>query len=202
LKKQENNFHVFRDEALSVIIQADRASSSFSRFIAFYFFCEVLFIALLKVRKFAPTNSRKGHADYWWRSKSRLGDLPSRDHKPYQTNIMIGTTTHGRTATFTLTDAQLGNIMTLFEPIIDDFLERLSQRVRELQDAARPRFYSRREAADLLHVSLPTIHAMVKAGALVPKKIGARVLFDAALIDAGIADGSLQKAVWTKKRRA
>lgn len=111
---------------------------------------------------------------------------------------MVGTT-NGRTATFTLTDAQMGNILTLFSPLIDTFIERVAQRVKQLTDEAKPRYYSRKEAAELLHVTLPTLHAMVNAGALKPEKVGGRVLFDASAIDEGIRNGSLTKFRWSKK---
>jgi len=111
---------------------------------------------------------------------------------------MIGTA-HGRTATFTLTDSQMGNILTLFSPLIDSFIERVAQRVKQLTDEAKPRYYSRKEAADLLRVSMPTLHAMINAGALTPKRVGRHVLFDAQTIDEGIRNGSLTKFKWSKK---
>jgi len=112
---------------------------------------------------------------------------------------MIGTT-NGRTATFTLTDSQMGNILTLFSPLIDSFIERVAQRVKQLTDEAKPRYYSRKETADLLHVTLPTLHAMVNAGALKPKRVGRHVLFDAQTIDEGIHNGSLTKFTWSKSK--
>ncbi len=104
-----------------------------------------------------------------------------------------------RTTTFTLTDGQLASLMNLFSPLMDAFVQKVADRVRQLQEEAKPRYYSRQEVAELLHVSLPTIHAMMNAGALTPQRLGGRVLFSAAAVEEGIAAGTLKKGTWTKK---
>ena len=104
-----------------------------------------------------------------------------------------------RTTTLSLTDGQLASLLNLFAPLMDAFVDKVAARVRQLEEAAKPRYYSRAEVADLLHVSLPTLHAMVNAGTLKPQRVGGRVLFPAAAVDEGIACGALRKSTWTKK---
>lgn len=106
---------------------------------------------------------------------------------------------NGRTATLSITDAQMGSLLGLFSPLIDTFVERVAQRVKQLEEEKEPRYYSRKEVAELLHVTLPTLHAMVNAGALHPKKVGGRVLFDAKVVDEAIRCGKLTKSTWNKK---
>ena len=106
---------------------------------------------------------------------------------------------HGHTATLTITDGQMATLMTLFEPLVDAFIEKVAQRTRQLIDEAKPRFYSRKEVAELLHVSLVTVHHMINAGVLQPEKVGKRTLFAAQVVDEGIKDGTLRKFSWSKK---
>ncbi len=63
-----------------------------------------------------------------------------------------------------------------------------------------PRKYTREELAEVvLHVSLPTIHGMMKQGILPYVKVGRRTLFDADTIDAMVASGELKKYRRIKK---
>lgn len=104
-----------------------------------------------------------------------------------------------RTITLSLTDGQMASLFNLCEPLMDAFVERVALRVRELQEDAKPRYYSRQEVAALLHVSLPTIHSMVHAGVLHPEKVGGRVLFAAQDVDDAIHRGDLTRGQWRKK---
>ena len=98
-----------------------------------------------------------------------------------------------------ITSEQMMALLSIFSPLIDTFVERVAQRVRQLEEEKEPRYYSRKEVAELLHVTLPTLHAMVNAGALHPKKIGGRVIFDAKVVDEAIRCGKLTKHSWYKK---
>lgn len=93
----------------------------------------------------------------------------------------------------------MASLLRLVEPLVDSFVEKVALRVREMQEAAKPRYYSRNDVADLLHVSLPTIHSMVHAGVLHPQKVGGRVLFAAQDVDDAIQRGDLTRAQWRKK---
>lgn len=105
-----------------------------------------------------------------------------------------------RTTQFSLSDGQMSSLLDLFSPLIDAFVEKVAQRARQLAEEAQPHYYSRAEVADLLHISMPTLHAMVNAGVLKPEKVGRRVLFAAQAVDDGLRDGSLRKSTWTKRK--
>lgn len=105
----------------------------------------------------------------------------------------------GRMATLSITDAQMGSLFDLFSPLIDSFVERVAQRVKQLEAEKEPRYYSRKEVAELLHVTLPTLHAMINAKVLQPIKVGGRVLFEAQAVDEAIRCGMLTKSIWKKK---
>jgi len=87
----------------------------------------------------------------------------------------------------------MASLLDLCAPLIDAFVEKVAVRVRQLQEAAKPRYYSRQEVADLLHVSLPTVHAYVHQGLLTPTKVNGRVLFSAQAVDDAVASGNLRK---------
>lgn len=104
-----------------------------------------------------------------------------------------------RTTQFSLTDGQMASLLDLFSPLIDAFVEKVAQRARQLAEEEKPRYYTRQEVADLLHVSLPTVHSMMNEGVLKPEKVGRRVLFAAQAVDDGLRDGSLRKSTWKRK---
>lgn len=102
---------------------------------------------------------------------------------------------HGHTATLSITDGQMASLLTLFAPLIDSFVERVAQRVKQMADEQTPKYYTRQQVADLLSVSLPTVHAMANRGDLHPLKPngGRHTLFDAHAVDEAIRGGSLRK---------
>lgn len=100
---------------------------------------------------------------------------------------------------FSLTAGQMASLIDLFSPLVDNLVERVAQRVRQLEAEKEPRYYSRKEVAELLHVSLPTLHAMCNAGVLHSQKIGGRVLFLAQDVDCAITRGDLRKGTWSKR---
>ena len=104
-----------------------------------------------------------------------------------------------RKSTLTITDSQMAALFNLLEPLIDSFVEKVAQRVKQLEAEKAPRFYSRKEVADLLRVTLPTLHAMVNAKALNPIKVGGRVLFNAQAVDEAIKNQTLCKSYWKRK---
>ena len=60
-----------------------------------------------------------------------------------------------------------------------------------------PKFYTRKETADLLHVTLPTLARLTKDGLIVSKRIGSRILYEADTIDEAV-----KKQVIFKYRKA
>ena len=60
-----------------------------------------------------------------------------------------------------------------------------------------PKFYTRKEAAEILHVTLPTLARITKDGLLISKRVGSRILYEADAIDEAV-----KKQVVFKYRRA
>lgn len=56
-----------------------------------------------------------------------------------------------------------------------------------------PRMYTRKEVAERLNVSLPTVHELVKQGAIIPTYVGRKPLFKAQDIEEAINTGQLRK---------
>lgn len=59
------------------------------------------------------------------------------------------------------------------------------------------KYYSRNDVAEMLQVSLPTVHRLVNDGLLKASKVGGRTLFDAEAVDAAI----VEKKVFRYKHR-
>ena len=56
-----------------------------------------------------------------------------------------------------------------------------------------PSYLTRKEAAEMLKVSLPTLHAMINAGAIKVTKAGQRTLIERSRFESDLADGKLAK---------
>ena len=87
--------------------------------------------------------------------------------------------------------------MGFFAPFIDEIVDRVSERVLSATAKKEPKFYTRQETADLLHITLPTLARLTKDGILVSKRIGSRILYEAETIDEAV-----KKQVVFKYRRA
>ncbi len=74
-------------------------------------------------------------------------------------------------------------LMQIAEPLINVIVERLAVKVKQMEKEKEPRFYTRKEVAKLLHVSLPTLNEYTKQGRLKSKRINRRVLYDANEVD-------------------
>lgn len=74
-------------------------------------------------------------------------------------------------------------LMQIAEPLINVIVERLVVKVKQMEKEKEPRFYTRKEVAKLLHVSLPTLNEYTKQGRLKSKRINRRVLYDANEVD-------------------
>ncbi len=62
-----------------------------------------------------------------------------------------------------------------------------------LQANAAPQLVTRKELAEMLSISLPTIHDWVRKGLLTPQKAGRRTLFDLAEVRAKLEAGQLTR---------
>ena len=56
-----------------------------------------------------------------------------------------------------------------------------------------PKYYSRKDVADILHISYPTLHGLMKKNAIKFIKVGKKTLFPKAELDAMVASGELRK---------
>lgn len=87
-----------------------------------------------------------------------------------------------------LNSIQQAVIMSFFAPFIDAIVDRVSERVLSTTAKKEPKFYTRKETADLLHVTLPTLARLTKDGLIVAKRVGSRILYEADAIDEAVKD--------------
>ncbi len=93
--------------------------------------------------------------------------------------------------------------MPLLNPIINVIAERVADKLAEAMKPKEPRYYSRAETAQLLHVTLPTLARLTKEGLITAKKTGSRrVLYEAEAIDAAVKENRVFKYKRAKERRA
>ena len=85
-----------------------------------------------------------------------------------------------------LNSTQQSVIINLFAPFIDVIVDRVSEKVLSATAKKEPKFYTRKETADLLHVTLPTLSRLTKDGLIVSKHVGSRILYEADAIDEAV----------------
>ncbi|WOG21075.1 helix-turn-helix domain-containing protein [Bacteroides thetaiotaomicron] len=88
-------------------------------------------------------------------------------------------------------------VISLFSPFIDEIVNRVSEKVLAATTKKEPKFYTRKETAKILHVTLPTLARLTKDGLLVSKHVGNRILYEAEAIDEAV-----KQQVIFKYRRA
>lgn len=96
-----------------------------------------------------------------------------------------------------LNSIQQAVIMSFFAPFIDVIVDKVSERVLTATAKKEPKFYTRKETADLLHVTLPTLARLTKDGLITSKRVGSRILYEAEAIDEAV-----KKQVIFKYRRS
>lgn len=77
-------------------------------------------------------------------------------------------------------------IMSFISPIIDEIVDRISERVLTETAKKEPKYYTRKETADLLHITLPTLARLTKDRLITCKRVGTRVLYEANAIDEAV----------------
>lgn len=92
-----------------------------------------------------------------------------------------------------LIDSQIATLMPFLNSIIDAIAEKVTKRIKDIQVERIPKYYTRQETANILHVTLPTLNNMVKRGDIIAKRVNGRVLFDAAEIDSAVKDCRIYK---------
>lgn len=88
---------------------------------------------------------------------------------------------------------QMAVLMPILNPFIDIIVERVSERVLSATIQKEPKFYSRKETAQLLHVTLPTLARLTKDGLITAKRVGNRILYEAEAIDAAVMENRTLK---------
>ena len=92
---------------------------------------------------------------------------------------------------------QMAVLMPILNPFIDIIVERVSERLSDRILSAtmqkEPKFYSRKETAQLLHITLPTLARMTEGGLITAKRAGRRVLYSSEEIDKAVQDNKIQK---------
>lgn len=91
---------------------------------------------------------------------------------------------------------RMDTLMPILAPFIDIIAERVTERLAERIAATmpkEPRFYSRKETAKLLHVTLPTLARFTKDGLITAKRAGNRILYEAEAIDAAVEENRVFK---------
>lgn len=92
-----------------------------------------------------------------------------------------------------LNQMQMEVLMPILNPFIDIIVERVSERVLSATMKKEQRFYSRKETARLLRITLPTLARLTKDGLITAKKIGSRVLYEAEAIDNAVKEDRVFK---------
>lgn len=81
-------------------------------------------------------------------------------------------------------------LMTFVEMVADRVVEKMAENAPKTIEL---RYYTRKEVADILHVTLPTLNRLSKDGILTPKRISGRVLYDSSMIDEAIQEKKIFK---------
>ena len=84
-------------------------------------------------------------------------------------------------------------LMPILNPFIDVIVERVSEKILSATTKKEPKFYSRKETAQLLRVTLPTLARLTKDGLITSKKVGNRILYEAEAIDAAVMENRTLK---------
>lgn len=89
-----------------------------------------------------------------------------------------------------------GQLNTMLENLADAIAEKVAAKIKA-EDSNKPKYYTRKELCEILHVTNPTVIEMVKRGEIREKKIGGQILYDAAEIDEAVKE----KTIFRYKRR-
>ena len=87
-----------------------------------------------------------------------------------------------------LTESQMSALTPLLTPLVDMVADRIVEQLLPAMANKEPRYYTRVETAQLLHVTLPTLHRLTKDGLITAKRVGNRILYEAEAIDSAVAE--------------
>lgn len=88
----------------------------------------------------------------------------------------------------------------LLSPLMDIFVEKVAERVKEMSETKEPRYYTRKQACEVLGITLPTLNDYTKRGDLQSFRMNGRVLYDAWAVDEAIRTKKVYKGM--RKRGA
>lgn len=76
---------------------------------------------------------------------------------------------------------------------VEDSVARAMANYQPRVEPEAPKYYSRKDVAEILHISYPTLHGLMKKNAIKFIKVGKKTLFPQAELDAMVASGELRK---------
>ena len=91
-----------------------------------------------------------------------------------------------------LTPQQKTIILDLFQPIIKELVQEIAPTLLPTIPQ-EPKYYTRKEVCNILHITLPTLGRLTKDGILNSVTIGSRVLYEASTIDAALSNNKSLK---------
>ena len=94
----------------------------------------------------------------------------------------------------------LGDMRTPLNTVLENLADAIAEKVAakiKAEDSSKLKYYTRKELCEILHVTNPTVIEMVKRGEIREKKIGGRILYDAAEIEEAVKE----KTIFRYKRR-
>ena len=96
----------------------------------------------------------------------------------------------------------LNEIHAPLKELMNNFADAVAERViakMRAVESDKPRYYTRKELCEMLHVTAPTVIELVKRGEIREKRIGGRILYEATEIDKAVQE---QKIFRYKRRRS
>ena len=88
----------------------------------------------------------------------------------------------------------LSNLLTPLNTVLENLADAIAEKVAakiKAEDSNKPKYYTRKELCEILHVTNPTVIEMVKRGEIRERKIGGRILYDAVEIDAAVKENKI-----------
>ncbi len=79
---------------------------------------------------------------------------------------------------------------TVLENLADAIAEKVATKIKA-EDSNKPKYYTRKDLCEILHMTNPTVIEMVKRGEIREKKIRGRILYDAAEIDEAVKEKTI-----------
>ena len=85
---------------------------------------------------------------------------------------------------------------SILESIAQMVADKLANKISLSAPTSEPKTakkLTRKEVAEMLHISLPTLHSYINKGLVIPQKIGGRVLFDAVEVEQAMESNKVMR---------